>query len=120
MSLQLDIYLALVEDITQQEVEQHEIDGIGKRCPLGMEDDAMDSVEHPFAHAKIIEHDGKHLAGDIQEQGIDAKDMEKATPSLFAANVYDIHQHPLQQGCQPTCHEHITGAPYTLVERQEE
>ena len=50
---EFDVDLLAVEDVTDGEVEEDEIDGIGQRSPFVGRDDSMDAVIDPSGNAEV-------------------------------------------------------------------
>ena len=118
IELKFDVNLFLVQDIPQEEIEGDKGKCVGEGCRLWMGDDAVYAIEDGLADAYVSEDDGEDLAGNIEEERVDAEDAEERGPFVLPLDVDDGHQQPLQQGGQTTSHEDVTRTPYPFVERQ--
>ena len=116
--LQFDVDVPFIEDIAQEIVEEHEIDGVGERCHFRGGYHRMYAVEHGSAHTDMSQNDVQHLTHHVDEERVDTEYPEEGAPLLFPPHIDDNHERTLQQRSQSTGHQYVTRTPYPLVEWQ--
>lgn len=118
MALQFDIDLLAVKDVTDEEIEGNEIEGISEGSPLERRNDGVDSVVDHLRDAEVAQKNGEKFAGNVESEGVDAKHVEESGPTGFLLNIDDIHEEGLKQGGEAAGNHDVAGAPDALVQRQ--
>ena len=68
--------------------------------------------------ADVAQENGEELAGNIESESVDTKNVEESGPIGFLLNINHIHQEGLEQGGEATGDHNVAGAPDAFVERQ--
>ena len=118
LALEFDVDFLSVKDVTDEEIEGDEIEGVSQGSPLERRDDGVDGVVDNLRNAEVAQENGEKLAGDVEGKGVDTKHMEESGPTGFLLNIDDIHEEGLQQGGEAAGDHDVAGAPDALVEGQ--
>jgi len=111
-----DVDFLAVEDVSEGKIEGKEIDGVSERSPLQRRDKRMNPTIDGLGDADVAQENGEELAGNIESESVDTKNVEESGPIGFLLNINHIHQEGLEQGGEATGDHNVAGAPDALVE----
>ena len=116
MALEFDVDFLSVKDVTDEEIEGDEIEGVSEGSPLERRNDGVDGVVDHLRDAESAQKNGEKFAGNVESEGVDAKHVEESGPIGFLLNIDDIHEEGLEQGGEAAGNHDVAGTPDALVE----
>ena len=77
MALEFDVDFLSVKDVTDEEIEGDEIEGVSEGSPLERRNDGVDGVVDHLRDAEVAQKNGEKFAGNVESEGVDAKNTKK-------------------------------------------
>ena len=78
MALEFDVDFLSVKDVTDEEIEGDEIEGVSEGSPLERRNDGMYGIVDHLRDAEVAQKNGEKLAGNVESKGVDAKHTKKS------------------------------------------